>query len=286
MFNPSKGYVDRPLMIPCGQCIGCRLERSRQWAIRCTHEASLHEHNSFVTLTYNQASLPENGSLSKRHFQLFMKRLRKQYGPGIRFYGCGEYGEKLGRPHYHVCLFNFDPPDKVAFKKTRDGQILYTSLSLDEIWGLGFTLTGSVTFQSAAYVARYIIKKINGAESSQHYDTVDPDTGEVTQELLPEFTTMSRRPGIGNYWLKKFQSDIYDHDFVVINSKKMRPPRYYDKQFELTNSEEFDTLKRNRKRGALKHADNNTRARLEVREKVQQAKLGQLNRKLEGEDDD
>ena len=108
VFNPQMGYRDRPVTVPCGQCIGCRLERSRQWAIRCYHEASMYERNSFVTLTYDDESLPLGGTLVFRDFQLFMKRLRKQYGAGIRFYACGEYGEKFGRPHYHVCLFNFE----------------------------------------------------------------------------------------------------------------------------------------------------------------------------------
>ena len=139
--------------IPCGQCIGCRIERSRQWAIRCYHEASLHAENSFVTLTYNDTNLPANNCVSVRELQLFMKRLRKRFGAGIRFYGCGEYGDLTGRPHYHICLFNFSPPDLTLYKITND-QRLYSSKSLDTIWGKGYTLTGDVTFQSAAYVAR------------------------------------------------------------------------------------------------------------------------------------
>ncbi len=279
VFNVNEGYVDRPITLPCGQCIGCRLENSRQWAIRCFHEAALHDQNCFVTLTYDDEHLPAGGTLVLRDFQLFMKRLRKEYGSGIRFYACGEYGEKFGRPHYHVCLFNFDPPDKKLYK-VRDHVQLYSSATMDKIWGMGFTVTGDVTFQSAAYVARYIMKKINGPEATPHYETVDLQTGELFQQK-PEFTTMSRRPGIGKNWLKKYQADIYDHDFVVMNGKKMRPPRYYDRQFEITNPEDYKIIKGNRLRSAKDHSDDQTPARLKVRETVQAAQIKQLPRDLE-----
>ncbi len=279
VFNPAHGYVDLPVIIPCGQCVGCRLERSRQWAIRCFHEASLYEDNSFVTLTYNDDNLPEPVTLVLRDFQLFMKKLRKKFGAGIRYYACGEYGEKFGRPHYHVCLFNFEPPDLRIFK-VRDDVRLYSSDILDEIWGMGFTLTGSVTFQSAAYVARYILKKINGPDATQHYETVDLETGEIFQQK-PEFTTMSRRPGIGRKWYEKYKSDIYDHDFVVLKGKKMRPPRYYDLQFEITDPNDYNRIKRDRLNNAKLHVRDQTPARLKVRETVQQARLGLLPRNVE-----
>ena len=109
-FRLREGYADMPVDVPCGQCIGCRLERSRQWAVRCMHEASLYENNCFITLTYNEDHIPSDGSLKKDHFQKFMKRLRKKFGAGIRFFHCGEYGAELSRPHYHAILFNFDPP--------------------------------------------------------------------------------------------------------------------------------------------------------------------------------
>ncbi len=273
------GYRDRPILVPCGQCIGCRLDRSRQWAIRCVHEASLHGDNAFVTLTYNDENLPFGGTLVKRDLQLFMKRLRKAHGAGIRFYGCGEYGEELVRPHYHVCLFNYTPPDKIPFKEGT-----YTSQSLDRIWGKGFTLTGDVTFQSAAYVARYIMKKVNGSQAANYYksDVLDPNTGEITRvDRVPEFTTMSRRPGIGKKWYEKFKSDVYDWDFVVHDGKTMRAPRYYDKQFENSNPSDYTTLKRKRVRNSRKHKEDQTPERLRVREHVKNAQIGKLSRKIE-----
>lgn len=163
VFNLTEGFKDLPIKLPCGRCIGCRLERSRQWAIRCMHEASLHKHSVFVTLTYSDEELEktENSQLRElRHedFQRFMKRLRKRFGSGIRYYMCGEYGEKFGRPHYHAAIFGLTFKDKKLFKNTR-GNKLYTSQILTEIWGHGHASFGSVTFNSAAYIARYIIKK-------------------------------------------------------------------------------------------------------------------------------
>ncbi len=278
VFQPNEGYVDRPVTLPCGQCSGCRLERSRQWAIRCHHEASLHQQNSFVTLTYDDLHLPTGGTLVVRDLQLFMKRLRKKYGEGIRFYACGEYGDTTGRPHYHACLFNFQPPDLKHFS-TRQNIRTYTSEILDDLWGNGFTLTGDVTFQSAAYVARYIMKKINGPDATQHYENVDPETGEITSRK-PEFTTMSRRPGIGKEWLNKYVDDVYNHDYVVINGKKVRAPRYYDQQYEISDPENLARLKIRRLRAAKSHAQDQTPARLKVREYIADNRLSRLPRTL------
>ena len=133
------------IKVPCGQCIGCRLERSRQWAIRCVHEASLHDANSFITLTYRPDELPPDGSLQKSHFQKFMKRLRKRILPKlIRFFHCGEYGDKGARPHYHACVFGYDFPDKKLYT-VRDGVRLYVSEELQEVWPLGFSTVGDVS---------------------------------------------------------------------------------------------------------------------------------------------
>ena len=275
----SQGYHDLPVTVPCGQCVGCRLEYSRQWAVRCHHEASLHANNTFTTLTYNKESLPDDGSLSLRHLQLFMKRLRKKFGPGIRFYACGEYGEKKRRPHYHICLFNFEPPD-LRYFSTSNGNRLYSSECLDKVWGLGYTLSGAVTFQSAAYVARYILKKITGPMSDLYYETYDPETGEF-HTLKKEFTTQSRNPGIAKHWLDTYHADVFNHDYVIMNGKKVRPPKYYDRQYEILDPEGFEKIRLARVRSAKKHSDNNTPARLRVRETVQNAKLKRLPRKIE-----
>lgn len=257
------------LILPCGQCIGCRLERSRQWAVRCVHEASLYDDNCFVTLTYSPEALPVDGSLRKEDFQKFMKRLRFKYGKGVRYYHCGEYGESFRRPHYHACLFNFDFIDKRLYK-TVNGNNLYISDSLSELWPYGFTLIGGVSFQSAAYVARYICKKIFGKDAESHYGV-----------LKPEYTTMSRKPGIGSAWLEKYKGDVYPHDFVVVNGRKMKPPKYYDTQFEVVYPEEFSCVKERRLQKAELCLSDNTPERLLVKEKKKNLDVQLLIRNFE-----
>jgi len=286
-FTPKFGYLDLIQQVPCGQCVGCRLERSRQWAVRCVHEASLFQHNSFITLTYDDEHLPKDRSLVLKHYQDFMKRLRKKFSGlepiadgsyPIRFYHCGEYGDRTRRPHYHAILFNFDFLDKVRWKEERNGSFLYVSPSLQKLWPFGYSVIGSVTFDSAAYVARYVMKKVNGDLKEDHYRVIDPDSGEVV-DLSPEYSTMSRRPGIGKLWYDKFKGDVYPHDYVVINGKKVKPPKFYDSQFEYENPDDYLILKRNRKISAKEHVDNNTHERLMVREKVAKAKL-QLKQRI------
>ena len=136
VFTKRDGYTDLEVKIPCGKCVGCRLERSRQWAIRCVHEAKMHENNCFITLTYNDKNVDKNGSLNKRDFVLFMKKLRKKYSEGIRFFHCGEYGEEFSRPHHHACIFNFDFPDKKLYT-IRQNTKLYRSDNLEKLWPNG-----------------------------------------------------------------------------------------------------------------------------------------------------
>lgn len=284
VFSPRGGFVDMPVDIPCGQCIGCRLERSRQWAMRCVHESELYDRNCFITLTYNDACLPDNYSLVKRDFQLFMKRLRRKYWNGkkseaIRFYACGEYGEKTQRPHYHACLFNHDFDDKCLFT-VRDDVRLYVSEELQALWPYGFSTIGDVTFESAAYVARYILKKMTGEGAARHYETVDETTGEVF-ERVPEFTLMSRRPGIGRGWLDRFSSDVYPSDEVVIRNRRMKPPKYYDRIFEAADMAGYRDIRGARVRRAKEHAEDNTPERRRVRERVALANVKRLPRSVE-----
>lgn len=252
--------------------------RSREWAVRCIHERSLHEHNCFITLTYNDEHLPYGETLVLDHYQRFMKRLRKQYGDGIRFFHCGEYGETNMRPHYHALLFNHSFADQQFFTR-RNGIPLFTSEALSELWPLGFSTVGAVTFESAAYVARYIMKKVTGDAASDRYDWADPETG----ELIPrrrEYITMSRRPGIGRGWLDKYGAEVLDHDSIIIDGKQLKVPRFYDKVLEEVHAEAIEANKRARIREMKRHAWNNTPERLEVRRKVQEAKLKRLTRDL------
>lgn len=278
VFDVASGYRDRPITIPCGQCIGCRLERSRQWAIRCVHEASLWRDNCFLTLTYDDNNIPEGGTLVLSDLQRFMKRLRKRYGAGIRFFACGEYGSNLERPHYHAVLFNHDFSDKTLFRVKGDTR-LYISDALSELWPFGYSTIGDVTFESAAYVARYVLKKMNGAPAEAHYGG-----------RRPEFVVMSRRPGVGAGWWERFSSDVWPDDFVVIRGREMKPPRYYERLYELQTAGErarwyelndIERLKVSRVRKARRSAWNATPERLKVREQVQNAKLSRFKREVE-----
>lgn len=268
------------LQLPCGQCVGCRLERSRQWAMRIMHEASLYEDNCFVTLTYNDEHVPEDGGLHYRHFQLFMKRLRKSFPDRIiRFYMCGEYGGKFGRPHFHACLFNVSFKDMQVWRKSNSDNMLYTSVLLENLWSKGFCSVGALTFESAAYVARYIMKKVNGALQARTYEVVSTVTGEIFARR-PEFNKMSLKPGIGSGWYDKFHSDVFPHDRVIVNGNKMRPPKYYDKLLKRDCQDVYDVIKNKRFVDMQSKLGDNTYARLSVKEVVAKAGLSKLKRSL------
>ena len=275
----ERGDVVSSLTLPCGQCIGCRLERSRQWAVRCMHEASLHDTNCFITLTYSSDHLPSDNSLNYRHFQLFMKRLRKYAKVPVRFYMCGEYGEMGERPHYHACLFGYSFSDLQLVNVSPAGSPIYRSAVLESLWTFGFSSIGEVTFESAAYVARYIMKKITGHNSDAHYRDVDLSTGEIINRV-PEFNRMSLKPGIGARWFEKFTSDVFPHDRVVINGAKSKPPRYYDKLYSKIDPIGFESIQFERELAAIPHKADNTPDRLRVKSIVAEARLSQLKRSI------
>lgn len=261
---PAGSSSKRP--VRCGQCIGCRLEYSRQWAVRIMHEASMHEWNSFVTLTYKE--VPADGSLDYRDFQRFMRRLRKQRGYA-RFFACGEYGEMGGRPHFHAVLFGVRFGDAEYLGKGESGAKLYRSAELSSLWPLGHASVGEVTFESAAYVARYVVKKVTGAGAVAYYG------GRV-----PEFARMSLRPGIGARWLRKFWSDVFPEGKVVSRGHVANAPRYYRKKF----AERFPLLAAKvsfvQSERMLEDAVADDASRVSAKEKVAEARLAMLKRKL------
>lgn len=264
----------RTLDLPCGRCIGCRLERSRQWAVRCMHEAQMHEVNCFVTLTYAE---PAPVSLNYRDFQLFLKRLRSGSKKKIRFFACGEYGGMLGRPHFHACLFGVDFADRRLHSRT-NGVRLDVSPALTACWGLGYATVGNVTFESAGYVARYCLKKVNGDLADAHYRVVDPETGEVIQRE-PEMCHMSLKPGIGATWLDKFGDGCFPRGTVVANGVEAKAPRYYDKWYRRRDAGEFEEVTQfGRELAARARSADGTNERLAVRERVTQAATRSLKR--------
>lgn len=242
VFDIREGFHDLPVEVPCGRCVSCLLNRSRVWAIRCMHEASLSRRNAFVTLTYDDDHLPKGGSLDRKEdrargdsdFQRFMKRLRMRHdGDCIRYYHVGEYGERDLRPHHHVLLFGFDFSDQVHWS-IRKGNHVFRSKELEKVWPYGFSEIGEVTFQSAAYCSRYLTK---------YYSEERSELMEVLG-LQPEYATMSRNPGIGYDWYSIYGGDVMHHDSVIVNGREVKPPQYYDKLFERMHEGDFKRLKR------------------------------------------
>ena len=229
----------RKINLPCNKCIGCRLRYAKEWAVRSMHEAhpEISNENCFITLTYNNDHLPLDGSLNKRTLQLFMKRLRKLAKKPLRFFACGEYGEKYKRPHYHLLIFGYDFPEKKVFKDNEIPSLrLYTSkylTHLDDngkiiggIWPYGYSTIGQATFESASYTARYVTKKINGEKAKEHYNG-----------KLPEFALMSRGNGndtfgLGYKWYDKFGIQSIRRGYVSARGYKQSIPKYYLKLFE------------------------------------------------------
>lgn len=285
VFQSPKGHYTK-LDLACGQCIGCRLRRSREWAARCVHEASLHGENIFLTLTYDDKHLPSNGSLDITHVQLFLKRLRRSLNTKIRFLGCGEYGDDLGRPHYHLIIFNYRPSDEKIYKRTKSG-VLFTSEILEKHWGKGFCPYGAVTPESAAYVARYSLKKINGDMAESHYQRIDPNTGEI-YHLKPEYIHMSRRPGIGMDWIKKYHEETYITDTVIINKHEVQPPKAYDRFMEIFNPDVLEGVKEQRQYLIRQYyndlpPEERTEKRLDAKHKHKLIVTQQLTRNLDKE---
>nr|QJB19268.1 MAG: replication initiator protein [Microvirus sp.] len=262
--------------LPCGQCIGCRMQRCRDWAIRILHESRMHRESCFVTLTYNNDNMPDDGSLNKKHFQDFMKRLRYKIRPQkIKYFQCGEYGDDFERPHYHACIMGFDFPDKRKFGGT-DENPLYKSALLADLWPFGFSTIGTVSYDSAAYVARYCLKKVNGEKAESHYFRLNPETGELNP-VEPEYATMSLKPGIGAGYFDKWGKEIYKHDSVIVKGREVKPPAYYDKLYEEAHGG-IKEIKDKRLLAVLEHEDNCTPERLRTRERIAQLDLQRKKR--------
>lgn len=281
-FSIKEGYPDLPLEMPCGRCLGCRLEKSRQWKVRLVHESKFHVHRWFVTLTYDDEHYPAGGALVKRDMQLFMKRLRKKrFGNSrgnLRYLYCGEYGETTVRPHYHAVMFGVDFPDRREHGKSKSGLPQWHSAELEELWGLGRCLLGTFTPESAGYVAGYVLKKQLGDSAKAAYEFLDPLTGEVI--YAPPFVCMSRRPGIGTSFYEKFRSDMFPSDEVVIRGKASAVPTFYLRKEKERDSAVYQAILRKRTDRALETKENATPERLAVRKEVTHARMSQFKRDL------
>lgn len=301
VFDKVKSLSKISFKLPCGRCIGCKMERARQWGVRCMHEKRMSSSSCFITLTYNDDCLPPGGTLVKRDIQLFLKRLHNRLlrsrGVGIRYFLGAEYGEHNARPHYHALIFNYDFPDKRPHAKSANGDVVYTSAELAELWPHGFNTIGEVTAESAVYCAKYALKKVSGKQrEAGHYVVYDADG--LVFEREPEFAFMSRNPGIGGEYYEKFGQEVRDHDSVVIDGRECKPPRFYDERTKRVDSAAFDDLQRRRgferlrderiksrlarkrKKLALAQKDDNTPERLSVKERIAIINATKKERKL------
>lgn len=267
VFDVNKSLTRVPFRLPCGRCIGCRMKKAQEWGMRCMHEKRMHKHNCYVTLTYEDEFLPTGNTLVKRDLQLFLKRLRKRKGSGIRYFAGGEYGGRGGRPHYHLLLFNCHFEDMKYQTRNFRGDPIYSSAELRELWFQGFNTIGEVTLDSAIYCAKYCIKKVSGDPAMAHYEWVSDIDG-VVYDRQPEFGTMSLKPGIGAGYYEKYGNEVRDHDSVIVNGRVTRPPRYYDVKSEGVDSDKFGEHKKRRKRLAVLNKADNTPERLAVKEEL------------------
>lgn len=197
----------------------------------------------------------------------------------MKFYAVGEYGDKYGRPHYHIALYGEDFSDDRVKWRTSGSYTCYRSSRLERLWPHGNSEIGELTIESAAYVAGYIMKKVNGKKADEHYRRESRDG--TIYWITPEFAVMSRNPGIGKKFLEKHLTDIYPHDYVIINGQKKRPPRYYDKILEMFEPKTFEQLKIKRQQMARELAEDNTPRRLADKEAVAKAKMQTKKRNLE-----
>lgn len=288
VFDRVKSLSKISFLLPCGQCIGCRMSKANEWGIRCMHEARMHPHSCFVTLTYNDDFLPDGMSLCKRDLQLFMKRLRKAREPSkIRFFAGAEYGDDNNRPHYHLLLFNVCFADQRFHGKNKRGEDLFTSQELSDLWlRQGFCTIGAVTMDSAVYCAKYALKKIGGDRAYEHYQFFDESGNTALRE--PEFALMSRRPGLGMSYYDKYGQEVRDNDNVIVGGRKAAVPRFYDTKTELASpatpgmidKSVYGRIKALRKRKAVLAKADNTPERLRVKEVIAVAAARKKERKL------
>ena len=258
VFDSSAGYIDREIEVACGQCRGCRAERARTWQLRCIHEASERKENCFLTLTYDMHHLPPGRTLVKADLRKFMKRLRRRISPKkISFYAVGEYGDRFGRPHYHVLLFGHDFSDSVFHRYSEKGYALYRSRTLSALWPFGNAWIGQVSGETAGYCTSYMVDK---------YTNADPDEErKFYGNREPPFHTMSKRPAVGASWMAKFGEEALRNSGTVIYKGREVPlPQGYDKFYECEDPEAVKAHRVRKKRAALKVTEEQREKRAEI----------------------
>lgn len=249
-FKPQGGYSDMRVVIPCGKCIGCRLDYTLSWSLRLMQELSFYKDAIFATFTYEK----EPNGLIYSDFQKFFKRLRKYVSretncsaPDIKYYVCGEYGDRLGRPHFHAIIYGLWPSDGIVWNRNDQGDWMYVSPQLEKLWSHGFVKYGRVSFNSCSYVAGYIRKKLYGERAAEY---VDVETGELRK---PPFAYGSK--GIGKRWIEKYWSDVIRLGYMRYLGKVAPLPRYYEKYLEQNHPDSLLTYYRKRSKIILGKKD-------------------------------
>jgi len=247
-----------PWEFPCRKCLPCRLNIAREKAIRATHEAKMHEDNIFLTLTYDDAHIGDN-KLNYLDFQLFMKRLREKVTRNVTdkelkdklhigYMVTGEYGEQTKRQHWHAILFNYHPNDAKLKYQSKTGDLVFTSETLQKLWGKGSIEFGTVTMDSASYVARYAAKKLIHGKDEEH-------------DYHPIHKTSSKH-AIGKKWIEKHWKHTFTHGYVVLpNGEKASIPRYYVDWLKKNKEHEYEKYITTVREHSIKKAE--TKARKE-----------------------
>lgn len=252
------------------------------------HEAQMHEYNSFITLTYDTPNLPTDYSVDMRVWQLFAKRLRKEIITKIRYFACGEYGEKNLRPHYHALIFGYAFPDREFYSTTTGGHRQFISAQLQKAWPYGRATIGNVTYSSAAYCCGYTMKKIGGPPAADHYRRIHPLTNQVV-EVKPEFAVQSRRPGIGATWFDKYKEDCFPSDFIVVDGRQKPVPRYYTLKLKEDERQALDKSRARKQHQSIEYfraqKDNRSKDRLSIRQEIKSQNLARSKRGSLKDDD-
>ena len=286
-FNVQKGFHDQHLSLPCGSCASCRMSQARDWTIRLSHEAQMHEKSCYITLTYADDYLPYSGGLEKEDFQNFIRRFRKHLAlrpdardRNLRYYHCGEYGENATRrPHYHAIIYGQDFSEDRTRHRTNEKNPFWRSPTLERLWPWGNSDIGEVTPQSAAYVCGYVLKKGPIAESGDKYLRFPEDKRRKPYRVNPEYTSMSLKPGIGKSWLHKNWREVYPDDLVVLNGSTMKPPPYYDTLIKKWNPYLFQQVTDARTRYQSQIPEE-TREQRHARDTILRAKISQRKRDI------
>jgi hypothetical protein len=291
-------YSYRPITLPCGNCIGCRLDKARTWALRNYHESQMSSGSCFITLTFGDEATIDNvfrldqfknlsrnakfkearkrvNTLVRGDFSAFIKRLRKELREGYEYYdenGIRRFFRLRRGLRFYACGeygdLNFRPHYHALIynfdfpgKKyiaTERGNVYWTHPVLERAWGYGFVYISDFTINTSSYVSRYVTKKINGRLKDEWY-----------RGLEPEYQVCSNRPGIGRSWFDKFHKDVYPTDEVLYPTRKgkqvkMKPPKYYDALYDKFSPEEFSEVKKVRELWISQH-ENKMRAGLATR---------------------